>query len=90
MASALAVGKADGELLVDLAKEEDNFGESDTALSFAHRTKQLLLVQMDGLLTKDELHTLIDNAEKVSEEVHQKQVDALKRLYEKPTEPFKL
>ncbi len=90
IASALAVGKADDTLLIDLAKEEDNFGQSDTALSFAHRSKKLLLFQMDGLLTVEELQTLLDEAEKASEKVHDKQVGALKKVYESPGSPFKL
>lgn len=90
MASAVAVGKADDTLLVDLAKEEDNFGQSDTAISFAHGSKKLLLLQMDGLLTVEELKTLLDEGEKASELVHAKQVQALKKLYENPNGSFKL
>jgi exosome complex component RRP41 len=82
MASAIAVGKADNTLIVDLGKDEDNFGQSDVPVAISNRKKDILLLQMDGLLTKDEIGKLIDMATVASEKVHQKQTDALKRVYE--------
>lgn len=90
MVSALAVGKADDILLVDLGKAEDNLGQSDMPLAISQKDKRLLLVQMDGLLTRDEIREMIEMAEKGSEKVHELQVDALKRYYERgENESFK-
>ena len=82
MVSAIAVGKIDDKLAVDLGKEEDNFGQSDTPIAFSARKKELLLLQMDGLLTRDELLQAVDMAEKASDQVYAKQSDALIRFYE--------
>ncbi|MBD3389863.1 exosome complex exonuclease Rrp41, partial [Candidatus Micrarchaeota archaeon] len=55
MVSGIAVGKLEGELVVDLGKDEDNFGESDIPMAVTHKDKKIVLMQMDGLLTKEEL-----------------------------------
>jgi len=81
MVSAVAVGKADGELLVDLGKAEDNFGQSDTPIALSSRDKDILLVQMDGLLTRDELARVVEMAEAAEGKIHEVQQDALRRYY---------
>ncbi|MBS3067379.1 exosome complex exonuclease Rrp41 [Candidatus Micrarchaeota archaeon] len=90
MASAVAVGKADDILIADLAKEEDNFGQCDMPVAFSYRKKDILLLQMDGLLTREEIETLLNEAEKASDKVYAKQFDALKKVYESPEENFKM
>lgn len=81
MVSAVAVGKGGDELLVDLGKLEDNFGQSDMPLAFSAKDKKLLLVQMDGLLTKEEITKILDMAEKSADEINKMQTDALKEHY---------
>ncbi len=81
MVSAIAIGKADGELLVDLGKKEDNFGQSDTPIALSSRDKEILLIQMDGLLSRDELARVIELAEASEGKLHEVQQDALKRFY---------
>ena len=81
MVSAVAVGKADDELLVDLGKAEDNFGQSDTPIALSSRDKDILLVQMDGLLTRDELARVVEMAEAAESKIHEVQQDALRRYY---------
>ncbi len=83
MVSAVAVGKAGGMLAIDLNKIEDNFGQSDMPLAISHRDGKLLLLQMDGMLTKDEVMQMIDMAGRGCEKVHEIQAGALKRFYEK-------
>jgi len=83
MVSAVAVGKAADTLMIDLGKEEDNQGQSDMPLAISRRDKNLLLVQMDGLLTKEEITKMIDMADKSCEEIHEGQAAALKRVYDK-------
>lgn len=91
MVSAVAVGKGGDELIVDLGKLEDNFGQSDVPLAISARDKDLLLVQMDGLLTREEIEKILEMAEKSADEVHKLQVKALKDHYtEEKEEEFKL
>ncbi len=86
MVSAVAVGKAGGMLAVDLNKVEDNFGQSDMPIALSHRDRKLLLVQMDGLLTREEIAKMLDLAEQACDSLHGVQSDALKRFYEKGEE----
>jgi exosome complex component RRP41 len=83
MVGAVAVGKAGGHLVLDLNKIEDNFGQSDMPIAISHRDRKLLLLQMDGLLTKEEIRNIIEMAERGCDKVHDVQAEALKRFYER-------
>jgi exosome complex component RRP41 len=86
MVAAVAVGKAGDTLAIDLNKMEDNFGQSDMPIAISHRDRKLLLLQMDGLLTREEIAKMIDMADKGCEKVNAVQAEALKRFYEKGEE----
>jgi len=64
-------GKVDNEIVLDLCKEEDNYGECDLPVAIVPRTKEIVLLQMDGNLTKEEfdkaLNLSIEGAMKVYE-----------------------
>lgn len=77
----VSIGKADGVLVADLDKYEDNFGQSDVPIIFSPRTWEMLLFQMDGMLTKDEIMRSFDLAKEASVKVHAKQVEALTAKY---------
>jgi exosome complex component RRP41 len=77
----VAVGKIDGQLAADFGKYEDNFGESDMPIALSPRTGEILLLQMDGLLTKDEVVRAMDMAFECSTKVSELQVAALKERY---------
>ncbi|MEW6722862.1 MAG: exosome complex exonuclease Rrp41 [Candidatus Micrarchaeota archaeon] len=83
MVAAVAVGKAGDVLALDLNKVEDNFGQSDMPLAISRRDGKLLLVQMDGLLTREEIKEMVEMAARGCEKVSEVQADALKRFYEK-------
>lgn len=83
MACGVAVGKADGQMILDLGKEEDNLGESDVPIAISNRNKSILLLQMDGLLTRGELEKAIDMGIAASEKIHALQIAAIQRRYEK-------
>lgn len=87
MIGAVAVGKADGELLVDLNKYEDNLGQSDFPLAISRRKKDILLLQMDGLLTKEEIAKALNMAENATEKIAKMQEDAIKKSYESAERP---
>lgn len=89
MVSAVAVGKIGGQMAVDLSKEEDNHGQSDNPMAFAMRNGEILLYQMDGLLTREEIESGMVLARSAAAVVHQKQTDALRRVYDRP-HPVKL
>ncbi|MFQ5406422.1 MAG: exosome complex exonuclease Rrp41, partial [Candidatus Micrarchaeia archaeon] len=58
----ISIGKADGQLVVDPDKTEDNQGESDIPMVLSLRTGEILLLQMDGMLSKDEVSKAVDMA----------------------------
>lgn len=82
LVAGVAVGKVDGELVVDLDKTEDNYGESDAAVVVSPRTGEILLFQMEGLLTPDEVKRTVRLASDAASEVRKLQVSALKQRYE--------
>jgi len=90
LVAAVSGGKGGDEIILDLGKLEDNFGQSDMPLAFSARDKKLLLVQMDGLLTKEEIRRIIEMCEKGSENITEIQKNALKDVYEKGRGEFKL
>jgi len=57
-----AAGKIQGNVVVDLGKEEDNFGDADLPIAISPRTGEILLLQMDGHLTIDEFNKALDLA----------------------------
>ena len=83
---AVAVCKIDGQMAVDPGKEEDNFGDSDTPIAFSPRTGEVLLFQMDGLLTRDELARGLELARNASAKIREVQMEAIKKVYDEPKE----
>lgn len=80
--SSMAAGKADGHVLLDLNKEEDNFGEADVPLAIVPSTGEIVLLQMDGNMTREEFDKAIGLAVGGCKEVYELQKDALKRRYD--------
>jgi exosome complex component RRP41 len=83
---AVAVCKIDGQVAVDPGKEEDNFGESDMPIAYSQRNGEILLFQMDGLLTREELSSGFSLAKAAAEKIRAIQVDAIRKVYEEPKE----
>ncbi len=76
-----AAGKIDGVVVLDLNKEEDNYGEADVPMAIIPRTKEIALLQMDGNMSYEELITAMDMAMEAAQEIHRMQIEALKRKY---------
>ena len=81
LVSPISVGKINGKMVVDLDKDEDNFGSSDMPVGFSHRTGEIVLWQMDGMLSRDELARGLDMAFEASKKVRELQLEALKAKY---------
>jgi len=78
---AVAVGKADGKVLLDLNKEEDNFGQADVPMALIPKTNEIVLLQMDGNMTRKEFDTAIEMGVAACHEIYALQKDALRRRY---------
>lgn len=90
MVSSVAFGKAADELMVDLGKEEDNSGQSDFPVAISSVNKDLLLVQMDGLLTAKEIEDGLNLALKATEKINEMQKQAIERKYVEDKKSLKL
>jgi len=85
LVSACAIGKVDGELVLDLMKEEDNYGEADMPLAMT-QTGEITLLQMDGNLTIEEFEKAIEMARDGCRKIYEMQKNALIERYRKDLE----
>ncbi len=81
LVASCAAGKVADTMVVDLAKEEDNFGQADIPVGYVPRTDEVVLLQMDGDLTLDEFDKGLHMAKDACLKVYELQRDALKRRY---------
>ncbi len=84
---ACAAGKIDGHVVLDLGKEEDNFGDADLPLGFAPRINEVILLQMDGHLTMDEFNKAFELAHHGCLIISEMQKKALLDKYESVVQP---
>ncbi len=87
---AVSVGKVGSELVLDMNKIEDNYSDADLPLSISPRTGDILLLQMDGNMTKEEIKRAIEMAKKAGQKISDIQKAALKLSYERTLEKYKI
>lgn len=80
LVSACAVGKVDDTLVLDLNKEEDNYGQADLPIAMTP-DGNITLLQMDGHLTGDEFKEALEMAKKGCLAIHDMQKSALLEKY---------
>jgi len=78
---AVAVGKVNDQVVLDLQKEEDNFGQADLPIAMIPRTGEVLLLQMDGHMTRAEFDKAIEMGVGACKRIYDLQKDALARRY---------
>jgi exosome complex component RRP41 len=79
---AVSVGKIGEHLVLDLDMIEDNYSDSDMPMAISPRNGEILLLQMDGEYTKEELEGAFKMAAEAGKEIGAVQRNALKRVYE--------
>lgn len=82
MVASCAAGKVVNTVVLDLGKEEDNFGQADIPVGYVPRTDEIVLLQMDGDLTLDEYKKGLTMAVEACKKIHEIQRDALRRRYQ--------
>jgi exosome complex component RRP41 len=80
---SVAVGKAEGKLIVDLGDEEDKYGQGDVPMAILPNTNELTLLQQDGSFTREELVEAMEMGINACKYLHELQKDALRRAYGK-------
>jgi exosome complex component RRP41 len=81
MVAACAAGKVDGHVVLDLSREEDNYGETDLPVATIPKTGEITLLQMDGDFTEAEFEQAVDMAVAACEQIHTLQKRALLERY---------
>ena len=88
MPYALSVGRIGEHLAVDFNMIEDNHSDSDIPIAISPRNNEIVLLQMDGDMTKGQIIEAINKAIKAGETVSAEQRRALKEAYEKVAEKY--
>ena len=82
MAAAVAVGKMDKTIVVDVCKEEEDYeegeGATDIPVCYLSRSKKLALLQLDGKIGVDELKEALEMGKIAWEKINEIQVKTLK------------
>ena len=78
---AVSVGRIDDKMAIDFNMIEDNYSDSDMPLAISPRSNEILLLQMDGGLTKEQLSEGIKMAIDAGKTISKLQKDALMEAY---------
>ncbi len=82
LVAAVAVGKINGEFVLDLNKEEEDIeGAVDIPIAMMPRRKEITSLQMDGKLSDEELLEALKLAEKGINKIYEIQKEVLKKGY---------
>lgn len=76
-----ATGKIDGRIVLDLGDYEDKMGEADLPLAYMPKLEKVTLLQMDGILTSEELEKCVSLAIEGCNKIYEIQREALKKKY---------
>ncbi len=83
LVTSVAVGRADGKIIVDLNKDEEDAPDAvDMPIALMSNSKEIVLLQMDGLFSKKEFDEAFEVAVKSIEGIKKLQIKALKEKYE--------
>lgn len=81
MVTAIAVGKIDGELVVDLSGIEDKAGEADLPIAITWYNNDISLLQFDGDMDLEEIDKTLSLAKEAADKIYKIQVATLKNKY---------
>ena len=85
LVTSCAFGKVDGQIVLDLNKEEDNYGEADFPVAMT-QDGEITLLQMDGHLTSEEIKKGLELVKKGCKEILEIQQAVLRKKFETPVE----
>ncbi len=81
LVAATAVGKVDNVIVLDINEIEDKYGQADMPVAMAPRLGSIVLLQLNGMMTVEEISAGMEMAENAIKSVQQIQIDALRRRY---------
>ena len=85
LVAAVSVGRVDDKLVVDLDYQEEDYDGivADIPIAMMPNHDKITLLQMDGLISKDDLKKVLEMGKKVCKEIYEVQKKALKDKYNK-------
>ncbi len=81
LVTSCAAGKIDGKIVLDMFDKEDNYGEADLPVAMIPKNDDVVLLQMDGDLSKKEFKEAFDLAVTGCKKVYELQKEALRAKY---------
>ncbi len=81
LVAACAAGKVSDNIVLDINDVEDKEGSADMPVAYLPNLDQITLLQLDGILTKDQFNECIDKAIKGCKMVYEIQKQALMQKY---------
>lgn len=81
LVASVAAGKIEGTVVLDLSKDEDQWGEADMPIALLPRKKEISLLQMDGNFTPEEFKQARGLAIRGCEQIYEAQKRALSDKY---------
>jgi exosome complex component RRP41 len=81
LVAACAVGKVEGQLMMDICDVEDKEVEADMPVAVITALGKFSLLQMDGLFTEDEFSKALEVAQDACGKIYEIQKQALKSKY---------
>jgi exosome complex component RRP41 len=81
LVAATAVGKVDGVIVLDINEIEDKYGQADMPVAMAPRLGSIVLLQLNGMMTVEEISAGLEMAENAIKTIQQSQIDALRKRY---------
>jgi exosome complex component RRP41 len=81
MIASCSVGKVDDQLIVDVGGDEDCLGDVDCAIATIGSDDKIVLLQLDGIVTRDEFFRLLEMGRKGCSDVHEMQKNIFKEKY---------
>ncbi|RLG89709.1 MAG: exosome complex exonuclease Rrp41, partial [Thermoprotei archaeon] len=70
LVAGVAVGKVDGVIVLDIDEVEDEFGEADMPIGYAAGIEEIVLLQLNGVLTREEFVKALELAKKGAEQIY--------------------
>ncbi len=81
-----SAGKVDGQIVLDVGGIEDQEGEVDLAMAMIPNDDKFVLLQMDGIITKEEFLRALELGKSGCKEIYEKIKTTLKNKYSRGSE----
>jgi exosome complex component RRP41 len=83
MVSAVSAGRIEDAIVLDLDYDEDSHEDGvDIPIAMVHHSKEISLLQMDGIIPKDDFMKAVELAKKACNEIYDVQKAALKKKFD--------